>query len=195
MAASGRADFIQKKLANEGGLAPDAIARYIETLRHFLTAKLTKIRFEEEMTKVLPRDKICIHNAIIRELLHRAQMKRDGLIDVPSIPPLKDKNRRPTPSTGRTGTPNTPLSSLKPEPVLVSARVTGSKRKDPSKLDRAKPNGIADNGGAANIIRQRPKPVTPKDTIDKTDGEVKLGRRTQRDQTPSKAPSPKRPKR
>lgn len=142
-AASGRADFIRKKLANEGGLAPDAIAKYMDTLRRFLCATMTKIRFEEEMATVLPRDKYSVHNSIIRELLHRAQIKCDSLPDVPVIVTTKEKRpiQRHNRATPRASTPS------KVEQFLVASSNPSRslKRKDHAKIDR-KPNGTTDSG-------------------------------------------------
>lgn len=89
---TGKSDALRKRLVS-AGLSGEACSKYFETFRAFLSARLTKSRFEDEMLKVLPRDKVHVHNEIIQEIFLQAQQKRDGLRDLPIVTPLKD--RRP----------------------------------------------------------------------------------------------------
>lgn len=89
-----KSDVLRKRLLS-AGLSAEACAKYIETLRAFLNARMTKSRYEDEMAKVLPKDKIHVHNSIIQDILFRAQQKRDGLRDLPVI--KRPLSRRPAP--------------------------------------------------------------------------------------------------
>ncbi len=182
--AAGKADYLSKRLAT-AGLSPDAISRYIETLRLFLTAKLTKIRFEDEMAKVLPREKYHVHNDIIRDLLKRAQKSREGLPDVPVIAPVREKRpaphrkERPPSLSHKSSAPNTPnLPNLaKTEPVAATslARQPNAKRKRDDYEHDTKPNGTANPAGL-NSIRNKPKGGVQRKVSEKSDTDNNAGR-------------------
>lgn len=87
---SGKSDAVRKRLVS-AGLSTEACSKYVEVFRAFLNARLTRSRFEDEMLKVLPREKIHVHNEIIQEIFFHAQQKRDGLRDLPIVIPLKDR--------------------------------------------------------------------------------------------------------
>lgn len=90
---SGKPDAMRKRLVS-AGLTTEACSRYVEVFRAFISARLTRSRFEDELLKVLPREKIHVHNEIIQDIFFHAQQRRDGLRDLPVVVPLKD--RRPT---------------------------------------------------------------------------------------------------
>lgn len=77
-------DFIRKRLLAAGS-SNDDYEKYVRILRQFLAAQTTKVRFETEMLKILPRGRISVHNDIIREILRRAQSKREGVPDLPVV--------------------------------------------------------------------------------------------------------------
>jgi Transcriptional regulator of RNA polII, SAGA, subunit len=87
---NGKPDIVRKRIL-AAGISSDDCEKYIHVLRQFLAARLTKSRFEVELLKVLPKDKIPVHNALIRELLCRAQQKREGVPDLPTVVPILDK--------------------------------------------------------------------------------------------------------
>jgi Transcriptional regulator of RNA polII, SAGA, subunit len=94
-------DLVRKHLV-AAGLNNDACTKYVQLLRRFLAARLTKAKFELEMLKILPREKIAAHNAIIKELLHRAQQKREGVPDLPNPAFAAEKaTQKPAPSHKR----------------------------------------------------------------------------------------------
>lgn len=151
--AAGRADYLGKRLA-AAGLTPDAIGRYTDTLRQFLTAKLTKIKFEDEMAKVLPRDKYHVHNSIIRELLTRAHQKREGVPDVPVLAPVRDKRApsRKERAPQKISAGNSLLSHPKGE---LLAKQNAKRKREEYEHD-PKPNGIGDpNRGKAKGFQKK----------------------------------------
>lgn len=199
---AGKADYLRRRLAN-AGLSADAISRYSETLKMFLTARLTKIRFEEEMSKVLPRDKIHVHNAIIREIFHRAQLKREGLPDLPVIAPPRERR----PPTSRRERPSGPVAKSTPPnisnapavlksepaapPVIVRPATVKRKREEHNENDQ-KPNG-ATEPLLFPQARPKVKPVVPK-RVDKVEQETKPVRNKAKTPNTDKS-SPKRLKR
>ncbi len=161
-----RADYLHQRLAAEG-LSSDAISGYIETLRQFLTAKLTKIQFEDEIAKHLPKDKYGAHNRIIIELLQRAQVKREGLPDVPVVQQVKEKRTAPSKVRDAASSKSRPTQTKQEQvPATPTSRMVPLKK---NRLER-KPNG--DTAVASKVNendKKRPRP-------------------------PAKQPSPKRPK-
>lgn len=174
-----RADFLHQRLAAEG-LSPDAIAGYIETLRQFLTAKINKIQFEDEIAKHLPKDKYAVHNRIIIDLLQRAQVKREGLPDVPVIQPTKEKRTAPSKHRDVSSAARRPPLTKQEQVATATAPASRSVPTKKAKLER-KANG--DTAAAASKVtdsaktRQRPpakqpSPKRPKKTDVQIDGSV-----------------------
>lgn len=155
-----KSDVLRKRLVS-AGLSAEACTRYIEILRGFLCARMTKSRFEDEMAKVLPKDKIYVHNGIIRELLLRAQQKREGVPDLPVVTPLRDK--RPVPP--RRDRPQTHSAKGGNGGVRGDAGAGkekgGSKRKREDSESETVGNGVADGHGPHGPTRTKPK-VQPK---------------------------------
>lgn len=85
-----KADALRKRLLT-AGLTADATAKYFDIFRAFLSARMTKIRFEDEMFKLFPRDKVHVHNEIVQDILCNAQQKREGLRDLPVVTPVRDR--------------------------------------------------------------------------------------------------------
>ncbi|CAN8068863.1 unnamed protein product [Agarophyton chilense] len=175
--AAGKSDVVRKRLMS-AGLSPDVCTRYVHVLRSFLSARMTKIQYEDQMTKLLPKDKIHVHNSIIQDILFRAQQKRDGLPDLPVLIPLK----RPTPSTR----PSTKLPNG-PHKKPASSKL-GIKRPH----DDLDPNTVkgtpSDDTSVHNAKRQK-VPKKPPAEIDKVRPvKPKL------DISEKRSPKPKRPK-
>lgn len=102
MTSTFKNEFIRKRLTS-AGIPSEDVDKYTYILRGFLAARLTKVKFETEMLKVIPREKISAHNSIIRELLYRSQQKRDDVPDLPNVTPIVERppsrvRERPTPS-------------------------------------------------------------------------------------------------
>lgn len=136
--AAGKSDAIFKRL-QEAGLSPEACERYFDILRAFLSARMSKARFDTEMSKVLPQDKIDVHNAIIHRLLSRALQKRDGVPDLPA---------RPTSTHHKRHRPEKP--KVPPVRVDISKTFAGTKRTLEDELNAARnSDGAATTGGAA----------------------------------------------
>lgn len=108
-----KADLLRKRLLS-AGLTPEAVTKYIDTFRAFLSARLTKPRFEDEMHKILPPNKIHVHNEIIQDILHSAQQKREGFRDLPIVTPIKE-TRRPAPGRKERAQAQKGPAALKPE--------------------------------------------------------------------------------
>lgn len=89
---SGKSDVMRKRLVS-AGLSTEACARYVEVFRAFISARLTRSRFEDELLKVLPREKIHVHNEIIQDIFFHAQQRQDGLRDLPVVLALKDRRQ------------------------------------------------------------------------------------------------------
>lgn len=166
-------DFIRKRLIAAGATNDDC-EKYVQILRQFLGAQISKAKFEGEMLKVLPREKISTHNDIIREILRRAQLKRDGVPDLPVVtsiserPAARPRESRPSPAlpspaprADRTiarkkrprerdelevevRNPIPPVNSTLPKPVVVTTSGDGN-RKGPDKTGGVKIN--ADSTG------------------------------------------------
>lgn len=118
-------DALRKRLL-AAGLSQEACSKYFDTFRAFLNARLTKPRFEVEMLKILPRDKIYIHNEIIQDILLAAQQKREGLPDLPAVTtPTKDRRtiplrkERPTPSQQKG---QAPVKTMEQKPPKVGTK-------------------------------------------------------------------------
>eukprot|EP00190_Bangiopsis_sp_CCMP1999_P007432 CAMPEP_0198725120 /NCGR_PEP_ID=MMETSP1475-20131203/2491_1 /TAXON_ID= ORGANISM="Unidentified sp., Strain CCMP1999" /NCGR_SAMPLE_ID=MMETSP1475 /ASSEMBLY_ACC=CAM_ASM_001111 /LENGTH=536 /DNA_ID=CAMNT_0044486829 /DNA_START=229 /DNA_END=1839 /DNA_ORIENTATION=+ len=71
------------------GLGPEMCESYFLTLKQFITARLSKIDFEDSLRKILPPDKISEHNKLIKDILRAAHEKRDGVRDLPTLVPGK----------------------------------------------------------------------------------------------------------
>lgn len=98
-------DPVRRRLTN-AGLSVEDCDKYTAILRSFLSARLTKVKFEAEMLKVIPREKIHIHNAVIRELLARAQQRREGVPDLPVVSLIAEKAvSRPSRDSNRPAAP------------------------------------------------------------------------------------------
>eukprot|EP00189_Rhodosorus_marinus_P010705 CAMPEP_0184741858 /NCGR_PEP_ID=MMETSP0315-20130426/4864_1 /TAXON_ID=101924 /ORGANISM="Rhodosorus marinus, Strain UTEX LB 2760" /LENGTH=589 /DNA_ID=CAMNT_0027212389 /DNA_START=549 /DNA_END=2318 /DNA_ORIENTATION=- len=93
----GRADLFKQLNAN--GLAPELCESYLYVLKQFLTAKTTKIEFEASLRKVLPANKISVHNDLVRHILRSACAKKDGLPDLPNLGAVKKEKTTPKPKT------------------------------------------------------------------------------------------------
>lgn len=145
--AAGKSDVVRKRLLS-AGLSQDVCTRYIHVLRSFLSARLTKIQYQDQMAKLLPKDKIHLHNSIIQEILFRAQQKRDGLRDLPLLTPVK----KPTPPSRPPPKTSAPPVKKPPPPRV------GSKRpRDTTDHTGLNPTPT-DNPSATNYhARQRPK--------------------------------------
>lgn len=97
--AATKSEVVRKRLMS-AGLSTDVCTRYMDVLRAFLSARLTKVQYEERMATLLPKDKIHVHNSIIQDILCRAQQKRQGLRDLPIVTNLKKPiTSRPHPKT------------------------------------------------------------------------------------------------
>ncbi|KAK1869567.1 hypothetical protein I4F81_012041 [Pyropia yezoensis] len=88
-----RADIVRR--LGEAGVPPPRAERYLVTLRRFLTAKTSKVVFEEELRSVLPPAGVAAHNGLIRELLRASQAPTPGVSDLPPL--LLAKDKRPLP--------------------------------------------------------------------------------------------------
>lgn len=157
---AGKSDALRKRLLS-AGLSSDAITKYVDTLRAFLSARMTKCRYEDEMSKVLPKDKIHVHNEIIQEILSRAQQKREGVPDLPLIIPLRDK--RPAVSK-RFSNLKAHHGAAKTENVKVRI---GNKRPHEEVESEARKVGPSDDAVTANLNKKaKIKAVVPKKTTD-----------------------------
>lgn len=173
---------LYKKLQT-AGLSLDACEKYVQVLRSFLAARITRKKFEQDLNNILSPEKRPVHNAIILELLSRAIKKREGVADLPALPPLKDKRdvanlkrdrsipKSPHPKSEPVlplpQTPQKPLPSLtlqvkrQPDPINADLR----RPESPSALDapipptkrlKPRPIGKAKASNDSSII-----PVTP----------------------------------
>lgn len=136
-AAGGRAEAVRRKLT-AAGLSSEECDKYTALLRRFLSARLTKVRFQTELERLLPRSKIAVHNGIVRDLLARAQQRREGVPDLPQVVPVAER-----PGARR---PNTVLAG--------AAAVSAAARADRAAAAAAGADGRP--GGAAS--RKRPRP-------------------------------------
>uniref|UniRef100_A0A7S3ELF5 Uncharacterized protein n=1 Tax=Rhodosorus marinus TaxID=101924 RepID=A0A7S3ELF5_9RHOD len=93
----GRADLLKQLTAN--GLDPELCENYLHVLKQFLTAKSTKIEFEASLRKVLPANKISVHNDLVRYILRSACAKKDGVPDLPNLGAVKKEKATPKPKT------------------------------------------------------------------------------------------------
>lgn len=137
---AGKSDVVRKRLTS-AGLSAEAITKYIETLRAFLSARLTKSRYEDEMSKVLPKDKIHVHNAILHDILFRAQQRREGVRELPLVTPLKEKRvarREHKVASSKGGV----ATQAKSEPKIK----LGTKRVLEDVESETRTNGVSDNG-------------------------------------------------
>lgn len=154
-----KADVLRKQLLSSG-IPTDICSRYIETLRAFLNARLSKSRYEDEMARILPKDKVHVHNGIIQGILFRAQQRREGMRDLPVVTPQREKRpsvKRPPASKALNGT-------VKAEPAKVKV---GAKRPhDDTESELRKPGSSED--AVAPSLTKKPKirPAIPKKTPD-----------------------------
>lgn len=170
-----KSDVLRKRLLS-AGLSPDICTKYIEILRAFLNARLTKSSYEDQMLKVLPKDKIHVHNSIIQEILYRAQQKRPGLPDLPivqnpkKLPPV----RRAPPQK----IPNGPIPSEKKKII--------KRQHDEVDTDSRKPSQLED--GTVPSLPKKPKlnPRIPK--------KMEVEKPPSTKPRPVEKPSPKLPK-
>ncbi|KAI0560051.1 leucine-rich repeat extensin-like protein [Gracilaria domingensis] len=149
---------------------------------HIRRARMTKIQYEDQMTKLLPDDKIHVHNSIIQEILFRAQQKRDGLRDLPLLIPFK----KPAPSSRQPSKlPNGPLK----KPV---APKLGIKRPH-DELDSSTVKGTpSDDTSVQNAKRQKLRPVQPKKPPSDADKPKLVKPKLELPE--KRSPKPKRPK-
>lgn len=164
-----KSDVMRKRLVS-AGLSTEACSKYVQVFRAFINARLTRSRFEDELLKLLPREKIHVHNEIIQDIFHHAQQKRDGLRDLPTVIPLKD--RKPSlPRKGPVSVKGQPLIKAENKPAKVGSkrpfeetangpvRSTGPDDSPslhpPKKIKRQNPRKGTDSS-------DRPKPPKPK---------------------------------
>lgn len=118
-------DPVRRRLSS-AGLSSDDCDKYCTILRSFLSARTTKVKFEAEMLKLIPRDKIHIHNAVIRDLLARSQQRREGVPDLPVLAPAVEKSAVPRPS--RDGGPKLPLRNT--DKLSIKKRPKGERDRE-----------------------------------------------------------------
>lgn len=194
---STKQDAMRKRLLS-AGLTPDAISSYLDTFRAFLAARLTKVRFEQEMLKILPRDKIHVHNEIIQDILFAAQQKKPGLPDLPIVTPIKDKR----PSTVRK---ERPISNKSLSATKLEARLATKAHKRPhDEIDAGHPRSALEDHNPVPAPKKlkrttskikstdgsdRPKPPKPSKHVSKTSPKVRPREPTPSLPPPSPSPS------
>lgn len=171
--AAGKSEKIVKRL-QMGGVSTEDCHKYVDSLRAFMSARITKPQFEQRMNTILSPDKIRLHNSIIHDLLFRALQKRDGAPDLPLLPPLKDKrpaNHRRPPSLKHPvlksepvkTSPTPPISAKRPLDLPPpSPRVPDSPLEPltPVKRPKPRPVPIKPNGLSHSINSTKGKPVS-----------------------------------
>mmetsp|Transcript_13535 Transcript_13535/g.24270 ORF Transcript_13535/g.24270 Transcript_13535/m.24270 type:complete len:454 (-) Transcript_13535:97-1458(-) len=89
MASTRRTELTKQLTA--AGMSPETCENYTKLLRNLFSAQMTKIEFEASLRKLLPPDKLRIHNQLIRLIISSALNRKINGVSLPSLLPQKEK--------------------------------------------------------------------------------------------------------
>ncbi|KAA8493006.1 hypothetical protein FVE85_9278 [Porphyridium purpureum] len=100
MTAAKHVELIKRLSA--AGVALEICDKYVALLKQFLSAGMSKTDFESALRRLLPKDKIRVHNQIVKWILSSALSRKSGSVQLPVLVPAKDK--KPTATKKEIGT-------------------------------------------------------------------------------------------